>query len=310
MTDHVKLICFPGAPNLPLYVALEKGYFEKTGLSVEMQTTPSSPYQAEALAKGEFDIAGTAFDNVVAYSEGQGAVKFDTPPDFFAFLGATQIELSLVAASDKKTIADLKNASLALDAPGTGFAFVLYHMLEQGGLPPGSYERAAVGATPQRWESVKAGQHAGTMTIEPFTSIARAQNFNILDTSTRTLKDYQGGIFAARRSWAKQNASKVQKFIRGYLDGLAWVLTPAHEQEATEILLRNMPEIKPAVVGAVMKSLLSPTSGLTPHGAITLAGIKTALDLRTRYGKPAAPLTDPNKYIDLSYYNNVDSPRG
>jgi ABC-type nitrate/sulfonate/bicarbonate transport system substrate-binding protein len=305
MSAAVKLICFPGAPNLPIFVALEKGYFAQAGIDVQMQTTPSSPYQAEALAKGEFDIAGTAFDNVVAYTEGQGAVKFDTPPDFFAFLGATQIELSLVAAPDKKSVSDLNGASLALDAPGTGFAFVLYHMLESGGLKPGSYERAAVGATPQRWESVKAGQHAGTMTIEPFTSIARAQGFNILDTSTRTLKDYQGGIFASRRSWAAQNKDKVKAFIRGYLDGLAWVLDPAHEKEATDILLRNMPEIKPQVVGAVMKSLLSPLSGLTPKGAITIEGIKTALDLRTRYGKPSSPLTDPYKYIDLSYYNDV-----
>ena len=307
MSESVKLICFPGAPNLPIYVALEKNYFTQAGLDVDMKTTPSSPYQAEALAKGEFDIAGTAFDNVVAYTEGQGAVKFDTPPDFFAFLGATQIELALIAAADKKSVADLNGASLALDAPGTGFAFVLYHMLEQGGVMPGSYERAAVGATPQRWESVKAGAHAGTMTIEPFTSIARAQGFNVLDTSTRTLKDYQGGIFAARRSWAAENKSKVKSFICGYLDGLAWVLDPANEKEATEILLRNMPEIKPAVVGAVMKSLLAPTSGLTPKGEMTIEGIKTALTLRTRYGKPAHALTDPYKYIDLSYYNDVIS---
>lgn len=85
MTDQLKLICFPGAPNLPIFVGLEKGYFDAAGIKVEMQTTPSSPYQAEALAKGEFDIAGTAFDNVVVYSEGQGAVKFDTPPDFLPF---------------------------------------------------------------------------------------------------------------------------------------------------------------------------------------------------------------------------------
>ncbi len=305
MTKTVKLICFPGAPNLPIFVALEKGYFEAAGIKIDMQTTPSSPYQAEALAKGEFDIAGTAFDNVVAYTEGQGAVKFDVAPDFFAFLGATQIELAIVAQPDIKTVADLAGKSLALDAPGTGFAFVLYHMLEAAGVMPGSYERAAIGATPLRWESVKAGQQAATMTIEPFTSIARGQGFNILDTSTRTLKDYQGGIFAARRSWAAENSDSVKAFIKGYLDGLAWVLDPANKEAATEILLRNMPEIKPGVVGAVMTSLLSPKSGLTPKGAVTIEGIKAALELRTRYGKPGSALTDPHKYIDLSYYNDV-----
>ncbi len=305
MTETVKLIAFPGAPNLPIFVAQEKDWFTKHGIDLNITMTPSSAYQAEALAKGEFDIAGTAFDNVVAYTEGQGAVALPETPDFFAFIGATQIELAIVAQPDLKSVGDLSGKSLALDAPGTGFAFVFYHMLEKGGVTPGSYERVAVGATPQRWESVKAGQHAATMTIEPFTSIGRAQGFNILAKSTDTLPDYQGGIFAARRSWAAQNRSKLVGFIRAYLDGLEWTLDPANKDEATQVLLRNMPEIKPPVAGAVMASLLSPKSGLTPKGAVTIDGIRAVLDLRTRYGKPGSSLTDPHKYVDLSYYNDA-----
>jgi hypothetical protein len=91
-------------------------------------------------------------------------------------------------------------------------------MLEKGGVAPGSYERVAVGATPQRWEAVKAGQHAATMTIEPFTSIAAAQGFKVLAKSTETISDYQGGVFAARRSWAAQHPQAVQGFIKAYLE--------------------------------------------------------------------------------------------
>ena len=36
-------------------------------------------------------------------------------------------------------------------------------------------------------------------------------------------------------------------FIRGYLAGLEWTLDPANRAEATDILLANMPEIKPPV---------------------------------------------------------------
>jgi ABC-type nitrate/sulfonate/bicarbonate transport system substrate-binding protein len=303
LTEAVKLIAFPGAPNLPIFVAREKGWFEKHKIALDMTLTPNSAYQAEALAKGEFDIAGTAFDNVVAYTEGQGAVAFETPPDFFAFLGATQIELAIIAQSDLKTVSALSGKSLALDAPGTGFAFVLYHMLEKGGVKPGDYERVAVGATPTRWESVRDGKHAATMTIEPFTSIAKAQSFNVLARSTETLADYQGGVFASRRSWAAKNPSAIKGFIKAYLEGLAWTLDPANREEAAQILLRNMPDIKPGVVGSVMASLLSPASGLTPKGAITIPGIMAVLDLRTRYGKPGPALTDAHKYIDVSYYD-------
>lgn len=298
------IIAFPGAPNLPIFVAQEKGMFEAAGVKVNLTTTPNSAYQAENLAAGKFQIAGTAFDNVVAYQEGQGAVALkDT--DFFAFMGATQIELAFVVAPDVKSYADLKGKSLALDALSTGFAFVLYEMLKRGGLTSSDYTMATVGATPQRWESVKAGTHAGTLTIEPFTSIAKANGFHVLDTSGNLFESYQGGSFAASRRWAAANPDAVKGFIKGYLAGLDWVLAPENRAAATEILLRNMPEIKPPVAPKVMDSLLSPRSGLTPRGRILDDGVETVLHLRSQYGKGAVPLKDPAKYIDLRYYQAV-----
>ena len=299
----IDLICFPGAPNLPIFAALKKGWFDEAGVSVNMNTTPNSAFQAENLAAGKFQIAGTAFDNVVAYQEGQGAVALkDT--DFFAFMGATQVELAFITAPQIKSYADLKGASLALDALSTGFAFCLYEMLAKNGLTKADYQMLPVGATPARWESVKAGQHVGTLTIEPFTSIARNQGFHVLDTSTNIFPAYQGGAFAASRKWAASNPETLKGFIRGYLKGLEWALDPANREEATAILLENMPEIKPQVAGAVMNSLLSPRSGLTPKAAMLMDGVNTVLDLRSRYGS-GGRLSEPSKYIDLSYYAAV-----
>ena len=299
MSTQIEVICFPGAPNLPIFVAQKKGLFESNGVSINLTTTPSSAFQAENLASGKFQIAGTAFDNVVAYQEGQGAVPLkDT--DFFAFMGATQVELAFITQPDVKTYADVKGKSLALDALSTGFAFVLYEMLEKNGLTKADYGMVPVGATPARWEAVKAGTHVGTLTIEPFTSIARNQGFTVLDTSTNIFPDYQGGSFAASRKWAAANPDALKGFIRAYLAGLEWTLDAANRQEATEILLANMPEIKPPVAGAVMNSLLSPRSGLTPGAAMLMDGVKTVLALRSKYGT-GGTLSSLEKYIDLQY---------
>ena len=218
-------------------------------------------------------------------------------------MGATQVELAFIVAPEIASYQDLKGKSLALDAVATGFAFVLYEMLAKAGLKRGDYSFAAVGATPQRWEAVRSGQHVGTITIEPFTSIAKAQGFRVLDTSSNVFPVYQGGSFAASRAWAAANADALKGFIKGYLAGLDWTLNPENRQEATDTLLRNMPEIKPPVAGAVMASLLSPKSGLTPEAAILMDGVRAVLDLRTRYGSGTTPLTDPSRYIDLTYYD-------
>ena len=108
----IRVIAFPGAPNLPTFAAVAQGFFADEGLSVEIATTPSSVFQAQKIAAGEFEIAFTAFDNVVAYSEGQGAADGGNP-DYCVIMGATQLELSFVVAPEVKTWQDLKGRSIA-----------------------------------------------------------------------------------------------------------------------------------------------------------------------------------------------------
>lgn len=301
----VRVIAFPGAPNLPTFAAIEQGFFAREALDVQLSITPSSIFQAEQVAAGAFDIVFTAFDNVVAYGEGQGAAKVD--PDYRVIMGATQLELALVTAPDVKTYADLKGLSIALDALTTGFAFALFDMMEKKGLDKDEVSFAAVGATPQRWQSVKAGEHAGTLTIEPFTSIAARSGHNVLDLSTNHYPAYQGGIIAARGSYLEANRPTVEAFIRAYLAGLEWTLDAANREAAEKLLASKMTEIQPAALAPVMKSLTSPASGLTPGAAILPEGMQRVLALRSRYGGGDKELTDHEKYIDQQAYGYAQS---
>jgi ABC-type nitrate/sulfonate/bicarbonate transport system substrate-binding protein len=54
---------FRGASNLPIYMAQEKGYFSRRGLTLQMQFTPNSSEQRAGLAAGRFEIAHAAVDN-------------------------------------------------------------------------------------------------------------------------------------------------------------------------------------------------------------------------------------------------------
>jgi ABC-type nitrate/sulfonate/bicarbonate transport system substrate-binding protein len=302
---NLSIIAFPGAPNLPVFAAIDQGFFADAGLEIDFQTTPSSVFQFEKFGTGAFDIAFTAFDNVVAYREGQGAAKLPTLPDFRAVMGCTQIELGLVVSPDIKTVEDLRGRSLALDAVSTGFAFVLYEMLARSGLAYGDYKVVPVGATPERWRSVKDGEHSGTITIEPFTSIARANGFPTLLSSGDFFPAYQGGVVAVRQDWAVENGDALTAFLGVYRRGLDWVRDPAHRDAAAAILAGRMPEIQPKALEAVMRSLLSPASGLTPDGAILRDGARAVLDLRTKYGSGTTPLTDVDRYLDLSWAESV-----
>lgn len=306
MTTTPRLINFPGAPNLSIFVGIEKGFFETQGLAPSLETTPSSTYQIESLMKGGHDIAGTAIDNVVAYTEGQGAATLTETPDLFAFMGATQLELSFVVSPEITRFEELKGKSIALEALSTGFAFILYRMLENAGFSLDDVEMVAVGATPERWESVRAGDHVGTLTIEPFTTMAHVQGYTVLRSSLDTVEAYQGGSFAARRRWVDGNEDTVVGFITGYLDALEWTLDPGNRSEGSEILVANMPNINPKAVDKVMDKLLSPKTGLTPGAAVNTEGFGTVLQLRSQYG--GVPLSDPGKYLDLKYLDRARRP--
>ncbi|MHA6323991.1 ABC transporter substrate-binding protein [Roseivivax sp. CAU 1753] len=295
-----RVIAFPGAPNLPIFAALEEGFFDAEGVAVEIELTPSSIYQAEQVSAGAFDVAMTAFDNVVAYTEGQGAAGPDVDPDYVVVMGATQLELSLIVAPDVTRFEDLRGRSIALDAKDTGFAFVLTEMLERAGLSKNDTDYVAVGATPQRWHSVQAGAHAGTLTIEPFTTLATRAGFNVLQKSTDILRSYQGGVMAANRGYLRDHKNALAAFMRGYLTALDWVRDPANRDAAAAHLQKHMPAIKPQAVAPVMASLLDPTSGLTPGGDILPEGMACVLDLRSRHGSGGRVLSGLDRYLDLS----------
>jgi len=145
------------------------------------------------------------------------------------------------------------------------------------------------------------GPYDGTLTIEPFTSIARAAGFRVLDSSSQLFDSYQGGVVATTRAFAAAHPERVRGFLRAYLKGLEWVLHPENREAATALLAAQMPDIRPQAMAAVMDSLLSPRSGLTPGGAILPEGMRTVLDLRSRHGG-GGTLTDIERYLDLSHF--------
>src|SRR5215470_8839749 len=88
--QSLSVIAFPGTGNWPIRLAQDKGYFAQTGLEVRLTPTPSSVFQITKFVQGDFDIAMTAVDNVIAYMEGQGEVPLPRPPDFVVFMGGAQ----------------------------------------------------------------------------------------------------------------------------------------------------------------------------------------------------------------------------
>jgi ABC-type nitrate/sulfonate/bicarbonate transport system substrate-binding protein len=297
----LSVIVFPGGFNWPTWAAQEQGFFAKGGVEVKLTNTPSSVFQLTNLIEGKFDIAVTAIDNLIAYMEGQGEVPVATTPDLFGFVSVDNGLLSLAAVPDVKTVADLKGRTLSVDAMTTGYAFVLFDLLRRHGLERGDYKVDKAGGVLARWDALKEKKHDGTMLITPFDILAKAAGFNILERAIDVYGHYQGLVGATRRSWAKDNAKNLEAYIRGYVEGLAWLSDPANKEAAIAVLCKNLPQMSGELAAESYAALINPR-GFSPKGQIDIEGVKTVLELRSRYGEPKKTLTDPAKYYDPQYY--------
>ncbi len=299
--DPVSVIVFPGGFNWPLWIAQDKGYFAKGGIEVKLTPTPNSVFQLTNLIEGKFDIAVTAIDNVVAYSEGQGEAPLSVQPDLVVFMGGDNGLLSLAVLPDVKTYADLKGKTLSVDAMTTGYAFVLFDLLKRGGLQKSDYNVVRAGGVLSRFEAIKERKHDGTMLITPFDILAKANGLNILQQAIDVYGNYQGLIGATRRSWAAENPKKLDAYIRGYREALAWLFDPKNKAEAIAILRKNLPQMPEALAEQSYGVLVSPR-GFASDGALDVEGVRRVLAIRSEYGEPKKTLNDPMRYYDPKYF--------
>jgi ABC-type nitrate/sulfonate/bicarbonate transport system substrate-binding protein len=309
LTAEVTVNVFPGGFNWGLYVAQERSLFEKNGIRVTVQATPGSVAQMTGLSEGKFDIAMTAVDNIVAYVEGQGEAPIGPQPEFFAFMGSDTAFLSLVTAPDVRTIADLKGRALSVDALTTGYAFVLFDILRRSGLSDGDYAVAKASGMEQRWTALRERKHDGTMLSAPYNILAKAEGFTQLAQATKVIGHYQGNVAAARRSWAAANRDKVIAYIRAYVEAIDWLYDSANRDAAVRILRKNLPQMSQGLAERSYDELLDPQDGFFRQGRIDMEGLKTVLELRSRYGKPAKSLDDPMKYYDPAFHAAAMAPR-
>jgi len=301
---NVTVNVFQGGFNWPCFVGQQKGFFERNGITVALQPTPNSVAQMTGLSEGKFDIAVTAFDNIVAYVEGQGEAPIGAQPEFFAFMGSDNGFLSLIAAPDVKKFADLKGKTLSVDARTTGYAFVLFDILRRNGLAEGDYKIEKVGGTTMRWDALREGKQSGTLLSAPFNFLASEQHFNELARAIKVIGPYQGNVAATRRSWAMNNRTKVIAFIRGYAQAIDWLYDKANREEAIAILVDNV-KISPELAERTYDELLDPKDGFFRKARVSQEGLRTVLSLRSRYADAKKILIDPLKYYDASYYNSA-----
>jgi ABC-type nitrate/sulfonate/bicarbonate transport system substrate-binding protein len=306
-TQELRVIAFEGGFNLPIWVGQRQGFFERNGVNVNLSFTPNSLFLINSLFENKSDIALASFDNVVAYQEEQGETnsRDHSKPDLFAFMGGDNGFLSLVAAPGIRTFSDLRGKTASVDAMTTGFAFALREMASMNGLADSDIQYVRAGATGNRYRDLIAGKHDATLLRTPFDILATEMGFETITTGTQAFGSYMGSVGVARQAWAKDHRAALLGFLRGYRDALHWLYAPENRAEAEKILAEKVDGLTPYLAKKTYDVLLAPEGGLIRDLHFDPAGMQTVLKLRSKYGRPAKMLADPQPYIDESYLRDA-----
>lgn len=305
---EIRVITFGGASNLPMWAAQRQGYLAQEGLELRVSFTPNSVYQMTQLLAGNYDIAMTAMDNVVAYQEGQNEAPVGPNPDLFVFAGTDNSFLTLVSQGPLKTVESLRGHVLTVDAMTTGYAFVLRDILERHHINEGDVTFKRAGGTPERLQAMlENADQAATIQGTPFEFIGETRGLNTLLRVSEAIGPYQGFVATTKRSFAAAHDRDIVGYTRALIRGIDWLYRPENRPIAEALLVANIPGMSPALATKTYDVVLSASGGFFRGAKPDMKGVDRVLELRSRYGLPHRDLRDPLKYLDLSYLDRAQA---
>jgi ABC-type nitrate/sulfonate/bicarbonate transport system substrate-binding protein len=288
---------FPTARSLPFYVAVDRGFFARRGLKVELEFTESSERQRQGLAGGTVDIVHSAVDNAVA------------------MIDVAKVDIVIVSGGDSgtnefyvqdniKEFSDIRGKAIVVDATNTAYALQAKKILSLRGLKDGAdYSLNPVGNGQRRLAALFDDKNnAGAILNLPYSLQAAAKGMRSLGRTTDMLGPYQAGGAYVRRAWARDNAATLENYLAAFVEALRWSLDPNNHTEAAAILVDKL-KLPQDVAEKSLTLMAEPGFGFARDAAFDMAGFKNVLALRAEV-EGGAP-SDPQRYIDLSYYDRA-----
>jgi ABC-type nitrate/sulfonate/bicarbonate transport system substrate-binding protein len=270
--------------------ARARGLFATEGLDVKSTITPNSTEQMRGISKGSFDIASTAFDNVLAWSGREGAEIIAVAQTI------DKVVLPVFVRPEIREWNDLRGKKLAADAVDTAYALVLRRILLAHGLDlnRGDYQLIPVGATDHRLGSMTRGETFAAILNPPYDAKADEVGLVRFGDHLSVLPDYTATVLAVNRAWAQNHRDVLVHFLRAWLAGMRWVNDPANREEAIKLVAADL-KLNP-------KASAERVTEQSKNGSLNLAGLESVLNLRTQFGFKLPKGTALTSYYDLDYY--------
>ncbi|MCO7125458.1 ABC transporter substrate-binding protein [Sporolactobacillus shoreicorticis] len=279
IAEPVHLIAY-----LPLYVAIDKGYFKDEGLNVKTITATGGAHVTSVVSGDAWGVIGGPESNQIANYKSKDPITsvVNVVNRANVYLMANK-KLTLKGDSDQDLAAFMKGKTIAAGRYGGSPNLLTRYLLMKVGLNPNKdvkldepADAAAVvslvsqgkadmanGAEPQINEGIKKGAWS-----EPFYGFP-------------SLGDYAYSVVSVKESTIKKDPQTVQKFVNAMLKGLK--LVNENKAEAFKVLQKEFPTTPKASLQAAMDRAYKDNLW-SKDGYITKASVAKPLDVVKKTG--------------------------
>ena len=280
----------------PLWVTLDKGFFRKYGLDVQMILIESGTTTAQALVAGDISFATLAGPAVIQ-SNLRGA---DT-----VMIGGIVNTLTFQLYTDKTITRpdQFKNKSVGVTRFGSATDFAMRYALDKYGLiAEKEVTILQLGNVPALLAAMEAGKIQGAMLSAPTSLRAKKLGYPMLADLQMLGLEYQHTSVATTRSLLKSKPDVARDFMRAYVEGINYAKT--HRRETVEVLAKYLRTDDKEVLDDTYESIVQTLVPEKPYP--TLKGVQIIL---REFGAkdPAARSAKPEQFVDVSIVKELDA---
>lgn len=280
-----------------VWVAEQKGFFRKHGLDTEVIVTGQGGTAGiSALLANDIQMVASAGDVLVAAALRGG----DTAMVASVVNKGLQ---RLVTKPEIKTPAELKGKRVGVTRIGAVSHSVLLMMLQRWKMSVNDIQVLQLGSSPNMLASLEKGGVEGAVLTIPSMFVAEDRGYRVLLDMADTDIYYLHTMIATTRQYIKGNRDKVIRFLRGYIEGIAFV--KQNKKESLDIVKKKLR------IGAEQERNLERSLDLlinkyyenVPYPS--LRGVETVLGFIEK-DNPKAKTADPKAFVDDSLLREID----
>ena len=281
-----------------VWVAETKGLFRKHGIEAEVIVTGQGGTAGiSALLANDIQMVNSAGDVLVAAALRGG--------DTVMVASVVNKGLQrLVTKPDIKTPADLKGKRIGVTRIGAVSHSVLLMMLQRWKMTVNDIQVLQLGSSPNMLASLdKGGVEGGVLTI-PSMFVAEDRGYRVLLDMADTDIFYLHTMVATTRQYIKNNRDKVLRFLRGYVEGIAFV--KQNKKESLDIVKKKL-RIGPEQERNLERSLdllIAKYYENIPYPS--MRGVETVLGFIEK-DNPKAKIADPKSFVDDSLLREIEA---